>query len=130
MAKTAAQYPVTYKFGYSKDYFNYAVFHSGEDRGCPTGTALVVNKTKLGETGDTGWSTGAHLHITRRRGGKAINPKGSGFRLRNIIRAPRVVYIGQDDKNGKYIVAQNWQGDKFYYCHLSKIICKVGQQIK
>lgn len=136
--KTAKDYPVTYKFGYSKAYGGW---HSGEDRPCPYGTKLVVNKTLLGLTGNTGYvlpkptatntKAGSHEHTTRLRLGKFIDPKGTGFELRSVLgRRPKVIATGQDDRSGKWIKVRNWQGDVFVYCHLSKIYCKAGQIVK
>lgn len=138
--RTAKSYPITYKFGYSVAYGS--GFHTGVDRGTPYGTPLIVNKTLIGYTGNTGYvlpaptkknpKAGSHLHLTRISfTGKLVDPKKTGFKLRHIgIRKPRVHKIGKDSRNGNYVIIKNWQGTQFYYCHLSKITCKVGDIIK
>lgn len=136
--KTAKDYDVNYKFGYSVAYGGY---HSGEDRPCPYGTKLIVNKTELGLTGNSGYvlpaptktnpMAGSHLHISRLRRGKFINPKGTGFKLRSVLgKRPKVIATGKDDRSGKWVKVQNWQGDVFVYCHLSSIKVKAGQIVK
>lgn len=120
--KDASKYPVTYKFGYSKAYGG---FHTGVDRPTPLGTPVVINGVKVAETGNTGYSTGPHLHISKLLNGALVDPKTGGFSFKSAV----VTEINEDGRNGKYIRVQG-DGYSWVYCHLSKQLCKVGQKLK
>lgn len=129
MAKTAKDYPITYKFGYS---VAYGGWHSGVDRPTPLGTPIVVNKTTLGKTGNTGYSTGPHHHLTKiDRSGRIVDPGTGGFKLSAGVPGarPRVLATGEDSRNGKWVKVRTWTGNVYVHCHLSKISVKAGQRI-
>lgn len=131
MAKTAKDYKVTTPYGWVAGYPINNGFHTGEDRAMPTGTPVVVNKTKIGLADSTGYSTGSHLHLGRYGSRGHKNPRGSGFRLRTVAgRKPTVVETGYDKWNGNYVKIRNWQGNVFVYLHLKTINVKKGQVIK
>lgn len=137
--KSVKDYPVKYPFGYSKAYGGW---HSGVDRSTPYGTPLIINKTKVGLTGNSGYvlpaptpsrpKNGSHHHLSRvDTRGKLVNPKNTGFKLRSLMgRKPRVVYVGRDSRNGLNVRIKGWNGATFIHCHLSKVYVKVGQVIK
>lgn len=143
--KVAAQYPITYTYGYHKDYPINNGFHRGVDRVMPVGTPIICNKTKIGLSGNTGAvfprptkqkpEAGAHLHLGRykvtNRGVVYLNPRNSGFKFRTVLgRKPLVDSTGYNEVNGNFVRIKNWQGQIFVYCHLSKITCKIGDIIK
>lgn len=129
--KDIKQYPVTTPYGWVAGYPLNGGFHSGQDRAAPKGTPVIVNNTKIGEVGSTGYSTGNHLHLGRYNSRGSVNPRGKGFRLLTILgRRPRVINTGYDKYNGNYVRIRNWQGNTFVYLHLSKITVKAGQLVK
>ena len=128
---TAKNYPVKYVFGYSKAYGGW---HSGVDRPMPTGTPIFVNTIKIGLSGNTGYSTGPHLHISKLDSkGNFLDPGNEGFTFYGGLpgRRPRVLATGKDTRNGKWVKIQNWNRTRTYvYCHLDKVTCVAGERIK
>lgn len=128
MAKTAQDYPVT--FGYlAKTTLNGQPYtHRGTDRKCPTGTPIVISGTTIGLTGNTGLTTGPHLHLqagTDLACQNTVNPEPYAFKVGKVV-ALRTV----DEKAwGKYITIQ--VGAKYItYAHLSQVNVTVGQIIQ
>ena len=149
MAKIASQYPITTKYGWVKGYplhtdkYDPAVpliqrskypgkgygFHTGVDRAMPIGTLIIVNGTIIGRSGNTGASTGAHLHIGRFILGISTDPKDKGFSFGATYKM-YVLATGYSSANGNYIRLRSaTYGHVYLYCHLSKITCKVGQRL-
>lgn len=129
--KTAKDYPITTKYGYDPSYPLNGGFHMGVDRAMPVGTPVLLNKkTKIGLSGNSGYSTGSHLHIGRFTNGVVKNPGKRGFYFPSFVGArPRVHSVGEDKTNGKYVRVQTWRGEIYVFLHLSKITCKPGDRI-
>ena len=139
MAKTVRDYPVKYKYGYSKAYGGW---HTGEDRSAPHGTPVKVNNTVIGLSGNTGYvlpaptasnpKAGSHHHMGKfGLSGKLINPRGSGFKMHSVAgRRPKVIAIGQDSRSGRWIKVRSIYGRVYIHCHLSKVYARVGTVIK
>lgn len=132
MSKTAKDYPVQYKYGYSKEYGGW---HTGEDRPAPYGTPLVINGVQVALTGNSGYvlpkpttanpKAGSHIHIGKWLNWSSSNPANGGFAFSNA----KVTQIGFDARNGKFIRVQA-DGYSWVYLHLSHVTCKVGQVLK
>jgi hypothetical protein len=85
----------------------------------PVGTPVIVNGIRIGYSGNTGNSTGPHLHVSRYKDGRYI-PPGNPFALPGF----RLYDTGQDSSSGIYARLKALDGSMYIYCHLSK----VGQQ--
>jgi murein DD-endopeptidase MepM/ murein hydrolase activator NlpD len=90
----------------------------------PQGTPVVVNGVQIGLSGQSGFVTGAHLHIGRFVNGVDTPPHNGGFVFNNAI----VTQIASDPTNGNYVRVQA-DGASWVYLHLSKQTCKVGQKL-
>jgi hypothetical protein len=125
---TASDYGVTTPYGQIPGYPLNGGYHSGEDRIMPINTPIVINNTTtIGFSGNSGSSTGAHLHIGRFMNGQPTNPQGRGFTLP----APAIVTdTGQDATNGKYVGLRDAQGVRWVYCHLNVISVSKNQVIQ
>lgn len=128
----ASQYPVTTEYGCIKGYplhqnlcgAGYG-FHKGRDRAMPTGTQVVIGDTTIGLSGNTGASTGAHLHIGAypESTGATMNPKPYEFKIGTVHST------GYTSTNGNYVRVK--VGSTIViYLHLSKILVNVGHVIK
>lgn len=132
MSKTAQDYPVTFDYNKKADLDGngtYEYTHKGRDRSMVTGVKLVIGDTTLGLTGNTGKSTGSHLHTQAGWDFYAqnhINPKGHEFKT------GRVVAIRTTDTGGwgRYVIVRNNNGVYVVYAHLHKVYVKVGDIIK
>jgi len=92
----------------------------------PAGTPLTVNGHTIGLTGNSGRSTGAHLHIQRIVNGKVVRPVGGGF----VLPEPVVVTeVGFKDDIGNYIRLKDGLGEIWSYFHLYETKVKVGDKI-
>lgn len=109
MAKTAKDYQVT--FGYNQPYPSWlwstlGRLHKGEDRATPTGVRVEVNGRLIGWTGNTGTSTGPHLHTD-----KYVS------RIANWLGFPRQYFKPTDSfdiKGGGRVVYAGWLGTAGY----------------
>lgn len=121
----AADYPITTPFGYVSGYPLNNGYHKGEDRAMPVGTSVQVNGVQIGLSGNTGASTGPHLHIGHWRGATVIHPGGGGF----TVSGATVLQTGNDSSNGNFVRVQDQDGTTWVYLHLSRIDVKQGQQL-
>lgn len=126
--RDASQYPVTLWYGattppYGTPQFPY---HRGVDYGAPEGTPLLVNGVLVGITGHTGFVTGPHLHLGHWVSGRDVDPGKGGFK----VNGAKVLRIGEDNVNGKYVHVGDADGSYWVYLHLSRVDVKVGQELK
>lgn len=118
-------YPVTFVYGFSEAYG--PDFHYGEDRTAPINTPVTVNGVIIGESGNTGLSTGPHTHVGKWQGSQSFNPGGGGALFNSAVVTE--VHPTSTDNNGIYVRVQ---GDDYswVYLHLSSINVKVGDVLE
>lgn len=128
---TARDYNITFGYG-AQDLYYYGPngtvgkYHRGNDRPCPTGTAIDIGGVVIGLTGATGLVSGPHLHTQACTAGSNyaddFNPSPFEFKYGTVVKA------GWHPQFGNHIVIRVGNVD-IAYAHLSKINVAVGQQI-
>ena len=131
MAKQARYYGVT--LGYKATAMPWygpggiiGPFHHGIDYGAPKGSTVVLSGQTIGLSGNTGATSGPHLHVDRRPIGSSVSnryafkPPGKWWQIQG-----KVVKAGYSGTAGNVIAIQ-YEGDEYRFLHLSKINVKVG----
>lgn len=124
---SASDFPISFGYGAVDGRFygphgTIGPYHRGVDRVMPVGTPVVVNGVQIGLSGNSGASSGAHLHVGRFIGAKDTDPGRGGFSFDSAV----VVTVAGDATNGNYVRLQA-DGASWVYLHLSKQTCVVGQ---
>jgi len=129
MSKYAHEYDVTFPFK-AKDGYYYGEngkigpYHHGEDLDMPVGIPVKVLNTVIGYSGNTGESSGPHLHVDRMRNGKWVKP-GKWWNTNG-----EVTYSGWLGSAGMVVIIKADDGSIYRFLHLSKLKVKRGKKIK
>lgn len=122
----ADQYPITFPYGATDAPYSPARPHKGNDRPTPMGTKIRIGSTVIGLTGNSGLSTGPHLHSqagTDEWCQNTLQPDQYEFK------PGKVVHVGNASQWGNYIIMQVNPDRYICYAHLSEIMVKEGQEI-
>jgi hypothetical protein len=129
MVKTAKSYSITFPYGATSAPYGTTQYpyHRGDDRPTPKGTPVVIEDVQIGLTGNSGYTTGPHLHYQEWKGNPYNDRKPQHF-----LKPGKVVTADSNLNQawGKHItiaVGGGWNGT---YAHLSEIYAKKGQLIK
>lgn len=124
---SAQDFQVSFSYGATSAPYSQASPHRGDDRPCPSGTPIVIAGTTVALTGNTGKSTGPHLH-TQEWNGTYSNTR----KPQNAFKPGTVTNIDPngtqgDGSFGKFVTIQTADGWNDTYCHLSEIKVQKGQ---
>ena len=124
---SARDYPVWFGYGaFDGTYYTRNASHRGNDRACPEGTPLIIGSTVIGRTGNTGWTSGAHLHTQAGYDEwcqQTVDPTPYDFQ------PGTVVHTGNASQWGNYIIIRTDSGIYICYAHLSAIYAHDGQRV-
>lgn len=132
---SASKHPITFGFR-AKDGYYYgpngvvAPFHHGEDRAMPEGVPVVVAGVTMALSGNTGATSGPHLHTDKRPIGSSVANRYAFVNPADWVSLKRakVVHAGYAGTAGHMVSLQS-NGYEYRFLHLSKINVKVGQTI-
>lgn len=125
---TAKEYKVKHPYGATYTPWSLFYSHRGNDRPTPSGTPIDIAGVTIGLTGNTGRSTGAHLHTqagTDAAVQQTINPTPYEFQEGTVV-GTRSTDTGDWGKYVKIKVGNIY----VVYAHLSEVKVSVGQVIK
>lgn len=133
---TAQDYPVTLSFGATPYPYTATKKHEGTDYGCPVGTPVVVSGVTIGLSGNTGTTTGPHLHVALYREGQHGGGIYNSVTNRTYFNPTdafsitgTVVFAGDNGSAGKEVTIRGDNGNFYRYLHLSEIKVTKGQVI-
>lgn len=110
--------------------------HNGVDRAMPIGVPIVINSVVVAYSGNTGKSTGPHVHSqagTDAACQNVVDPRPYEFKPGTVtaIRTTDPYKPGQKGGEwGRYITIKTLSGKYITYAHLSQVNVKVGQVIE
>lgn len=119
------QYPIYFPYNAISAPYSPSRPHKGNDYALQQGDPIIIKGTKIGLTGQTGWTDGPHVHVQAGRDEWAQSPiNPSPY----VGKPGTVVKTGYGDQWGNYVCIR--VGDvNVFYCHMSQIIASVGQII-